>query len=1273
MPNAVPTLDTIFGRAVELTDAAARAAYLARACGADEPLRLRVEALVDAYFRAGSFLESEAGLAAGTAAYSPDPDKPGAMIGPYKLLERIGQGGMGVVYVAEQTEPVRRRVALKVIKPGMDTKEVVARFEAERQALALMDHPNIAKVFDGGTTAAGRPFFVMELVRGLPVTEYCDRAKLPADRRLRLFAQVCRAVQHAHQKGVIHRDIKPSNVLVTLHDGEPVPKVIDFGVAKALNQRLTDKSVYTRLAQLVGTPLYMSPEQAELSGLDVDTRSDVYSLGVLLYELLTGTTPFDPETFRTAAFDELRRMIREDEPPRPSARVSTLDAAARSTAAGKRGIDDRQFGRLLRGDLDWIVMTALEKDRNRRYESAGAFAADVERFLMDEPVQARPPSVAYKLRKFARRNKATLATAVVIAFAILAVAGTLGWTMRDAATRRGIAEQGAADALAETDRWESVGRWGDALTAATRAVDLVSVTDVREDLRTRALSRRDDLAIVIRLDEIRMGLAPSLETKIDSVGTDRLYSESFRSYGLDPDALTPAEVARRMPSGAVRAELIAGLDVWAWVRRRADNLSGSSRLLDAIKAVEPESWKSNVLFTGIAEKTLREFRASGSLDRVHPSLLVLLVEQLEPQEAVAFLRDAQQRHPNDFWLNYELGQQLLRSRARQADEAVGYFRAALALRPDSAKAQVRLGAQLSDMGRWDEAIPALDRAIRLNPGYALAHNCRGITLAASGKPTEAIAAFREAIRLNPTYTSAHCHLARILLTNGSADEALAVIREANRIAPNDSDVLHALGMILERKGDVDGAEAAYRRSLELKPASAETLNSLGAILCDARHDYDGAIDAFARALDLGLADVGPLRSNLARALRHKGAPVEAAAAEWGLYRPRPPQTLSATRIADTSTPIPEGTGTFTSLLAAPSIFGPTVAFHAKGPGQEGYYTASITGGRLTKVADLTTPIPGGTGTFSGFTGDPFTAVSGSRVEFRGMGANGHVGIYTAPVGGGPLAVVADTNIPIPHGSGNFSGMSNVSFSGLTVAFVGGNRLAAGHRGLYVGSALGGPLTRIVDVNTPIPSGSGTFTGMAHTSVSGSTVAFRGMGGDGQNGIYAAPSAGGPVTVVADTNTPIPGGTGNFKLATFPSVSGSTVAFCGKGVGQEGIYVGPIAGGRLTRLADLNSPVPNGHGKLFSFTIPPFNHNVVAMSGSAVAFQAIDGERQVGIYIGSADGTGLRKLIAAGDTLDGRRVSWLTFDRTGLDGATFAFIASFTDGTSGVYVGRVPGP
>jgi WD40 repeat protein/serine/threonine protein kinase len=429
--------ETIFAEATDIEGAAARAAYLEQACNGDAALRQQVEGLLAAHDRAARFMRSPAPLPGITASApssgsSPtaraEPEPVGATVGPYKLLERIGDGGMGVVYMADQLRPVRRRVALKIIKPGMDSRQVIARFEAERQALAMMDHPGIARVLDAGTTDAGRPYFAMELVKGVPITDYCDANNLTPRERLGLFVQVCQAVQHAHTKGVIHRDLKPTNILVTLHDGVPVPKVIDFGIAKATggaSHQLTEKTLFTHFAQMIGTPLYMSPEQAELSGLDVDTRSDVYSLGVLLYELLTSTTPFDKKRLGEAALDEVRRIIREEEPPRPSTRVGTLLGETLTAVSAKRKTDPGRLGRSMRGELDWIVMKALEKDRTRRYATADGLAADVQRYLNDEAVQACPPSAAYRFRKFARRNKRALASAAVLALAAVVGVTTL--------------------------------------------------------------------------------------------------------------------------------------------------------------------------------------------------------------------------------------------------------------------------------------------------------------------------------------------------------------------------------------------------------------------------------------------------------------------------------------------------------------------------------------------------------------------------------------------------------------------------------------------------------------------------------------------------------------------------------------------------------------------------------------------------------------------------------------------------------------------------------
>ncbi len=385
--------------------------------------------------------------AAPTVDCSSSTDSPGDRIGRYKILQLIGEGGFGTVYMAEQQEPVRRKVALKIIKLGMDTKQVIARFEAERQALALMDHPNIARVLDAGATETGRPYFVMELVRGVPVTDYCEKNKLSTTDRLELFTRICQAIQHAHHKGIIHRDLKPSNVLVTLHDGVPVPKVIDFGIAKALHQRLTEKTLFTEYHQFMGTPVYMSPEQAEMSGLDVDARTDIYSLGVLLYELLTGTTPFDVQRLKSLSHADIQKLIREESPHKPSTRIQTLGRDATSTAEHQQ-TDREGLRKHLKGDLDCIVMKALEKDRTRRYETANGMMFDVRRYLNGEPVLASPPSAIYRARKFVGRHRAAVGVATVVGLALFAgmVLSMIGFTQasRERAVARAEAESARA-------------------------------------------------------------------------------------------------------------------------------------------------------------------------------------------------------------------------------------------------------------------------------------------------------------------------------------------------------------------------------------------------------------------------------------------------------------------------------------------------------------------------------------------------------------------------------------------------------------------------------------------------------------------------------------------------------------------------------------------------------------------------------------------------------------------------------------------------------------
>jgi serine/threonine protein kinase len=445
-------------RIFELVRAAspgAREDVLRRECGGDDALRTRLEAMVraaeDSRFLGSPTVDEgvRAGGAEAMTLMAAEREGPGTVIGPYKLLQQLGEGGFGTVFMAEQERPVRRRVAFKIIKLGMDTKQVVARFEQERQALAMMDHPHIAKVLDAGATDSGRPYFVMELVKGDPIVEYCDRSNLGIGERLDLFVQVCAAVQHAHTKGVIHRDIKPTNILVSTQDGRPHAKVIDFGIAKATASKLTEKTLFTEHRALIGTPEYMSPEQAEGS-LDIDTRTDVYSLGVLLYELLTGTTPFSSGELRSAAYGEIQRIIREVDPPKPSTRLSKNTESLAAVAA-RRSVQPARLNAVIRGELDWIVMKAMEKDRQRRYESASGLGDDVRRYLDGDAVLAAPPSAGYRARKFVRRNKGRVVAGALVASAlILGMVGTTWQAMR-AAERAVAAERSGAEATAARD------------------------------------------------------------------------------------------------------------------------------------------------------------------------------------------------------------------------------------------------------------------------------------------------------------------------------------------------------------------------------------------------------------------------------------------------------------------------------------------------------------------------------------------------------------------------------------------------------------------------------------------------------------------------------------------------------------------------------------------------------------------------------------------------------------------------------------------------------
>jgi serine/threonine protein kinase len=829
------------------------AAFLDRACACDPGLRRSVESLLAAY-EAGAFLEVPALVA--TAEWQPAREGPGAAVGPYRLLEQIGEGGMGLVFAAEQQHPVYRRVALKVIKPGMDSALVVARFEQERQALALMYHPNIAKVLDAGTTAAGLPYFVMELVKGESITRFCDRGRLTPRERLGLFVSACQAVQHAHTKGVIHRDIKPSNVLVTAQGGAPAVKVIDFGVAKAVGQHLTDKTVYTHVAQLVGTPRYMNPEQAEPGGRDVDTRSDVYALGVLLYELLTGTTPFDGERLRRADDEEVRRILREEEPPKPSARAR----------AGPR-----RLSQLLRGDLDWVVMKALEKDRTRRYDTASAFAADVERYLREEPVLAGPPSPWYRFRKFARRNRAALATAsaAVAALAlVLGVSVAVVWSEKNqAVAARKLADEKAAEATlarqsAAEQRNLALETLNDLVFSVQEQIreleDGRAVEDGQSELLRATRRLRQQL-----LDQAVTGLrrvqrsADNARALDESMAAARVrMGEVFLRAGQSGPARQEFELARGLADGqAPREEALAhcGLgDVSVQARDAAAAQRHYERAVELLRplaadgtAAAPARHDLSGAYRRLAQLSLMRQNPAQARDYFLKSL-----EHLGPWAAA---------HPDNAHAQIELYDHFVRL-ARLSEQAAArdYFRQALdvakaaaAADPQRPAAQLRLWTAYHQFGKaslelgdlvtgrdhFREAARLREaRRLRLPKKHLEVLELYDCLLLAQvnlqlGDAAEARTYFEKLVRAreaqaaaDPQSASLKAALARecadlawLLATHPAAAfrdpaRAVALARRAVELAPADGRYRNALGVAHYRAGDWRNAADALTRS-----------------------------------------------------------------------------------------------------------------------------------------------------------------------------------------------------------------------------------------------------------------------------------------------------------------------------------------------------------------------------------------------------------------------------------------------------------------------------
>jgi serine/threonine protein kinase len=859
-------LINVFNEAKARPTEAERQRFVSEACAGDPELKQQVISLLQAHDGAGGFLRPTPLLSSTVLII----EKPGEKIGRYKLLQHIGEGGCGVVYMAEQEEPVRRRVALKIIKLGMDTKSVIARFEAERQALALMDHPNIAKVFDAGATDTGRPYFVMELVRGVRITDYCDQNNLSTEGRLKLFTQVCHAIQHAHQKGIIHRDIKPSNILVTLHDGVPVPKVIDFGIAKATNdQRLTDKTIFTAFEQFIGTPAYMSPEQAEMSGLDIDTRSDIYSLGVLLYELLTGRTPLDPEELLRSGMNEMRRIIREDEPPRPSTRLSTMLAADLTTIAKHRQADAPRLIHLVHGDLDWIVMKALEKDRTRRYETANGFAMDVQRHLSNEPVAACPPSNLYRFQKLARRNKLAFVAGASVLLVLLAGIAASTWqavratraeheqtrlreqaenARNDEARERAKAVTNEKKAAAEAAKSQQVAQFmKDMLKGVAPSVALGRDTTMLREIVDNTAERigadlKDQPEVEI---ELRLTLAQVYLDLQDYKKMEQTARETLRlaRIHLGEENLAVADALGQVGRAAFFVR--TNLDEAETLTRQAIAMQHRLRGNDSLQEAES--------LCGLGDVLRHQWSRSGRLEDKRQ-----LVEAESAIRTGLAIRRRRLGNDNDevLWAFIILKGVLVDE--GMSDKAESIIREGLAIclkihgadHPFTGINYCLLGDSELAQGKMNEAVTSYRKGLDiLERTYgkgkwhqAWAHNGLAIALAAQGKPAEAELHYREALAIarkemgadHPDVPRFFKRLADFLRANGKLADAESVLREElatqrksvgdNRLAV--ATTLGDLSFLLREQGKLLEAESTAREALAIrKEAEVEAHSS----------------------------------------------------------------------------------------------------------------------------------------------------------------------------------------------------------------------------------------------------------------------------------------------------------------------------------------------------------------------------------------------------------------------------------------------------------------